>query len=208
MSTGLVTVEDYKFFDLLAPYFYSDKTPEQVALLREQVEYGIFQIETLLENTLAKVGGRYVRVAEEGRDFDDGSDSKKSVSCFRNNSYSRDQWTNSFIIRNTKNKTGLLRCVCYSRQQDKFYFYAIPYSAYKGIKYLEFILDRSTGFREPKGIPCGKWASYLVDSFEELATITETEAERLPARCLQRALDKYIGTSVRINIVDDQEILT
>jgi len=183
MSNCLATKEDFKFFDFLAPFLWSNYTKKEIALLRKEVSNGNFRIETLLENALAKQSkGRYERIAEAYRDYTDNSDAKKSVSQFRNNDIKRDTWTNSFSVSGLKNKTGLIRALCYSREQDKFYFFAIPYKAYKGMSRVDIALDNSIGYREPIGIPKGKWTRYQVEDFSRLATITEKEAERLKPR--------------------------
>ena len=180
MSTALATTEDFKFFDFLAPYRWPAKSKKQIQAYRELVEDGDLQIETLLENALVKDSKEtYTRVAEVCRDFCDGGDAKKSVSQFRNNDIARDHWMNSFAITNLKNKTGVIRAVCYSREQDKFYFFAIPYKSYKGMARIDIMLDNSTGYREPMGIPKGKWTRYMVPSFERLATITPAEVNML-----------------------------
>jgi hypothetical protein len=174
----MVTPEDYKFFDFLAPYVWPTYTKKQIALLREQVEVGIIQIETMLENALANSSKKYRRIAEAYRDFTDNSDAKKTVSCFRNNNIAKDLWMNSFAISGLKNKTGLIRSLCYSKEQDRFYFFAIPYIAYKGMPKVEVTLDTSTGYKKPNGVPQGKWTKCQVDSFEQLASITEKQAEK------------------------------
>jgi len=180
MSYTTVTPEDYKFFDFLAPKLWPDYTSEQIKLLRDQVEHGIIQIETMLENALVKRSKKsYKRIAEAYRDFCDDSDSKKSVSQFRNNDIIRDCWTNSFAISGLKNKIGLIRAVCYSKEQDKFYFFAIPHKAYKGMARVDVSLDNSVGYKEPQGIPKGKWTRYQVANFDVLATITESQANQL-----------------------------
>jgi hypothetical protein len=180
MSTALATQEDYKFFDFLAPYRWPTKSKKQVQAYRELVADGDLQIETILENALVQAcRGAYTRVAETARDFCDGGDAKKSVSQFRNNDIAKDMWMNSFAITNLKNKTGVIRALCYSREQDKFYFFAIPYKAYKGKNRIDIMLDNSSGYREPIGIPKGKWTRYQVESFEQLSQITEKEAQRL-----------------------------
>ena len=148
MSTVAVTPEDYKFFDFLAPYVWPNLTKSQIKLLRDQVEGGIIQIETLLENALANASlGGYIRCAEFRRDFTDNSDAKKSISQYRNNNIAKNQWTNSFMVTGLKNKIGLLRVLCYSKEQDKFYFFAIPPSAYEGKQHIEISADRSTGYK-------------------------------------------------------------
>jgi hypothetical protein len=180
MSTALVTPEDYKFFDFLAPYQWPDLNKKEIKLLRDQVKNGIIQIETLLENALVNASkGQYTRVAEVSRDFCDGSDAKKAISQFRNNDIARDHWSNSFAITNLKNKRGVIRSVCYSKEQKEFYFFSIPYKAYKGRTRVEVSLDTSVGYRVPKGIPHGKWTRYQLTSFERLATITPAEVDRL-----------------------------
>jgi hypothetical protein len=180
MSSAMVTPEDYAFFDFLASYRWPNKTKRQIAAYRELVEHGDLQIETMLENALVQAsGGAYIRTATVSEDFSDGGDGKKAVSLFRNNDIARDHWMNTFAISNVKNKTGLLRACCYSKQQKKFYFFAIPHNAYYGMKKIDIMLDNSTGYCEPQGIPKGKWSRYMVPSFERLATITEAEANQL-----------------------------
>lgn len=180
MSTALATNEDFKFFDFLAPYRWPNKSAEEIALYRDLVKDGDLQIETVLENALVNAcRGAYTRVAEMARDFCDGGDAKKSVSQFRNNDKVRDQWMNSFAITNLKNKTGVIRALCYSREQDKFYFFAIPYKAYNGMNRIDILLDQSSGYRKPEGIPKGKWTRYQVDSFKRLARITPAEVDQL-----------------------------
>lgn len=175
----MVTPEDYKFFDFLSKYRWPNKTALQIAEYRELVEHGDIQIETLFENALVQASkGAYTRVAEHGRDFCDNSDAKKAVSQYRNNDVAKGRWTNSISIRDIKNKIGLLRIMCYSKEQDKFYFFAIPCTAYAGLSVVEISLDRFSGYKGiPLGIPNGKWTAYQVDSFERLATITEPEAQ-------------------------------
>ena len=177
MSSALVTPEDYKFFDFLAPYRWPNETPEKIKLYRELVEHGDLHIETLLENALAITSGRYSRVAEAYRDFSDGSDAKKSISQFRNNDIERRQWSNSAAITGLAKKTGLIRALVYSRYQDRFYFFAIPHSAYRGMNRVDILMDSSVGYREPVGIPKGKWTAYKVDSFEQLASVTNRKQE-------------------------------
>lgn len=45
---------------------------------------------------------------------------------------------------------------------------------------------------EPQGIPRGKWTAYSVGSFEQLATITERQAEFLPQLHRHRAVQAHI----------------
>jgi hypothetical protein len=85
---------------------------------------------------------------------------------------------NSFFITGLSKKIGLIRAVCYSKEQEEFYFFAIPNVAYQGRKMVEILLDNSVGYRQPTGIPKGKWTKCQVNSFEQLSTITEAQAEK------------------------------
>jgi hypothetical protein len=177
MSVRMVTDEDYEFFDFLSPICWPNKSKKQIAEYRELVADGYLQIETMVENALvAASNGKYTRIAEAYRDYTDGSDAKKAVSQFRNNNKTRNTWMNTFAISSLSKKKGLIRAVCYSREQSKFYFFAIPHFMYTGKARVDIILDQSTGYKEPNGIPQGKWAICLVESFERLATITPLQA--------------------------------
>lgn len=188
MSTALATTADFCFFDFLAPYRWPDRSFGEILAYRNLVSHGDLQIETVLENALAVTSRQYTRVAAVDRDFCDGSDAKKAVSQFRNNSVARNQWTNSAAISGLKNKRGLIRAMIYSVYAHQFYFFAIPYSAYQGREQIDITMDRSVGYCEPRGIPRGKWCAYQVSSFEQLATITEQQAEYLPRYNHQRTL--------------------
>jgi len=177
MSTVQVTPEDYKFFDFLAPHRWPDIEEPTLKAYRDLVTTGEIQIETLLENALVAASqGLYQRVATNYQDFTDGSDAKKSISQFRNNDHVRDCWMNAAPVRNISTKTGLLRVLVYSKVPDKFYFFAIPPVAYKNISIIEIIMDTSVGYKDPVGIPRGKWTKCMVEDFTELATISEADA--------------------------------
>lgn len=187
MSTGVATPEDFKFFDFLAPYTWPHLTSDEIALLRSQVDDGIIQIETVLENALARTsGGLYTRVAEVSKDFCDGSDSKKAISQFRNNVLAKPEigkpgkWANTISITGLKNKEGPIRALCYSKHSGEFYFFAIPLREFRGRDRVEILLDQSTGYKcNPLGIPKGKWTRWQLNSFTQLATITAEQIETL-----------------------------
>lgn len=181
MSTTLTTPEDYKFFDYLAPHRWPTLNKEQIQLYRELVATGELQIETILENTLTILSnGQYTRVCENSHDFSDYSDSKKSTSILRRNNTKTDHYMNSCRISGIKNKIGLLRILAYSKQQDKFYHYAIPHNAYKNINTVDIIMDSFTGKDNMvKGIPKGKWTKYEVPNLYILATITHEQQTKI-----------------------------
>ena len=187
MSSSLATTEDYKFFDFLAPYVWPNYSRRDIALLRRQVDTGIIQIETLLENALANSSnGAYERIATAYMDFCDGSDAKKAISQYRNNIVAKPGktacWTNSISISGLANKTGLIRCLCYSKYSDEFYFYAFPHKRYKYKNRLEINLD---SFRHQPGTPLGRpnpsgWVElYRLDTWQQLATITEQAVDSI-----------------------------
>lgn len=159
MSTVAVTNEDYKFFDFLAPYVWPTYTAEQIQLLRDQVDSGILQIETMLENALAQASqGTYTRQAKI-MDFSDNSDAKKSISR-------RSGGRIKMGVKKIKNKEGLLRVLAYSKPIDQFFFYAFPSKVFKGMT--EITVDCGL-----HGVPQGSWSRFRVGTFEELATITD-----------------------------------
>ena len=182
MSTGIATEADFAFFDELAPYRWPDKTKQELEVYRELVETGEIQIETLLENTLAiQSEGMYERVCENEYDFGDYSDAKKAVSSARTNQRAKNKFKVSFKISGVKNKIGLIRAMCYSILQKKFYYFAIPHFAYKDKKNsievsLDNIKNDSISTKAAQGIPQGEWARYLVSDFKTLATIKDDEA--------------------------------
>jgi hypothetical protein len=207
MSSVATIPEDYKFYDFLAPYRWPGITDERKAIYRQLIDDGDLHIETLLENALAVASqGQYKRIADKYRDFDDDSDAKKCISQHRNNDIKRRQWINSAAVTGLSMKKGLIRALVYSRVEDKFYFFAIPLIAYKGRNRVDILMDSSVGYKEPNGIPKGKWTVCQVDSFEELAKITHQEAEDRWNRYLnQNPEEKYLHLLLD-GITNSQEI--
>lgn len=196
----MVTEEDIAFFDFLYPLRWPSASISEIELYRNLVMSCELQIETVYENTLALLSdGQYTRSAGVGQDFCDGSEAKKAVSQFR--SISRNQQMNSIKFMGTKNKTGLVRASGYSKHAKSFFHFAFPHSAYSGLQNIEVILDRfQEGSSIPVGIPGGKWAKYMVGSIQELAKITEAEAELLPLKYYERLKEQLKLTG---NINDD-----
>jgi hypothetical protein len=181
MSTRIATEADFAFFDELALHRWPDKTKEQRDVYRELVETGEIQIETLLENTLAiQSEGMYERVCKNEYDFSDGSDAKKSVSQPRTNYKLRGSFRNDFKISKVGNKIGMIRAMCYSTMQKKFYYFAIPRSEYQELNDINITLDSidiySINEKAAQGVPQGKWAKFMVPDFKTLAIIKDNEA--------------------------------
>lgn len=143
--------------------------PNQKALCQKTVakllKLGMIQVSTAFEHALAKVGKLQV-VSESGHDISDGSDAKLVTVRFRASRTAYDAH-----VSNTKNKTGKLRVHVYEKQQNKFYYFVIPYYAHSTVTYLEipFHLD-GTPKRVTYNGKANKWWEYEVDNFYELAT--------------------------------------
>lgn len=175
-----ISAADYAIFDFLSQYRWPSKTPEEIASYRSLIESNELKVDAVLEHSLALCSeNSYERIDEYYRDFSDGSDAKKAVTQHRQNDKKRNQWTNSARISKVINKQGLLRCLVYSRFSQQIYFFAIPQVAYQGRNSIDIIFDQSVGYKEPKGIPVGKWTRCQVKDFKTLATITHKQAEQL-----------------------------
>jgi len=175
MATKLSTLkEDRLFFEELYDKAHPNTLLEHKEHARQLTEVGEIQIETMLENAIANVNGNIKRISVDGKDFDDGSDAKKTVS--RTHSYGKAHGIN---ISNVHTKIGTLRVMALNKITTKFLYFAIPHEAYKHItsstNNIEIPIDMETGElitdyenrrgKNPKVI----WAEYQVGSFEEMA---------------------------------------
>lgn len=179
MATLNTTAEDIKFFEFLYPYVWPNATTERLAWAQEDLRRGLLSIETMVEEAMSHVGG-YRRDSVHGKDHEDGSDSKKVTSCFRNNNIKDGRWTNSYIVSRTKSKVGMLRILAYNRAQDKFDFYAIPKKYYGNAEKVEIVLETwcyCYERPEPRGRDHKnrKWFEFKLDSWEELCKISEED---------------------------------
>lgn len=121
---------------------------------------GVIQVSTVFEQALAKLGG-YTVVSEDTHDFCNGDDAKMCTVVLRS------KGTNyTAQVNGVSNKTGDLRVQVYERITGCFYYFHIPNEAFNHLKVIEirFNLDGT-----PKR--SGKWWSYEVPSFEDLAKI-------------------------------------
>lgn len=132
---------------------------------------GIIQVSTAFEHALANAGG-YSVVSEDSHDLSNGDDAKLSTArtCNKGRSYRAP-------ISNVKGKTGFLRSQVFERKQKKFYYFVIPYSAYKNIPKtsnieIPFELD-GTPRRQRRGpMKYDNMWDYEVPDFVALATYT------------------------------------
>ena len=147
-------------------------------LLPELKQYGlnhpeIFNVERLVEESLAAVGG-YSFVDEDGRDFDDSDDSDSKTVTVVNNSSSKNNKV--FIIQNVQTKIGSLRVTCYNPFSNKVDYFYIPKKAVKWFKENNGTKSRESGacerirttWNESKDY-YNKLELYRLKSFEKLA---------------------------------------
>ena len=95
--------------------------------IRHILQLGLIQASTAFEQALAHQMGIKV-VSEDSNDLSDGSDAK--LSTVRTYGYGKYYGA---PVTNIKGKTGDLLIQVYERKLAKFYYFIIPYNAYKHI---------------------------------------------------------------------------
>lgn len=154
---------------------FSDKLPDSNSWCKKTVQSllnsGFLQVSTVFEHAIAHVGGHKV-ISEDAADIDDGtpggSDAKLvSVRTYRyGKSYGAP-------VSNISGKTGTLRVQAYERKQDKFYYFCIPYDAYKHIpktSNIEIPFDLEGNPKRKMSRPViQNWWDYEVKSFDEMS---------------------------------------
>lgn len=164
---------DVKLVEHLAPYL-GPMTKLELKALTKFTAQGIIQRDRVAEVAMANVGGFEIN-SIFGMDFSDGSDAKTVVSSARCNNPAKNQWMNSFEVRNIATKTGDLRVIAYNKILDKFQYFLIPHKAYKHLKTtLSIIIETKVSKGDPGFTGIGKttrkfW-EYECDTFEELCT--------------------------------------
>lgn len=143
---------------------------------RNLANRGYLQISTMFENAIANCNSKITVTSSEGKDFSDGSDAK--LSSVRTSSYGEQY---SAPISNLHSKIGMLRVQVYERKQEKFYYFAIPYHAYKHIPKTSNIEIPFC----PDGTPrrrnrCNtNWWRYEVPTFEDMAKEIDSKIDDL-----------------------------
>jgi hypothetical protein len=166
MKSDRDSILELKFFEELYPMIHPDVSDEIKRHAREKdmIEHRLYGSGKLLEAAISKRKG-LERHDTKGMDFIDGSDAKASSVRWTSNGT-----TYAAPIKDIANKRGLLRCMVYERLQDKFYYFLIPYSAYRHIPVtsnieIGFNLDGS-----PKKAPTQNtivnWWDFNVPDFE------------------------------------------
>ena len=161
-----VFMADKILLDFIYPYAgYSD---QDLPTLHKAVSQGDLAIESILENAISRVGG-HRRTDENGEDFEDGSDAKKTIAMDQSGGRSWDKNTRI----STKNKTGLLRIVVIDPDIKELFFFKIPYSIYKGQKMIRIPFNYLGGkperFNRNNFVGRSYWECQ-VNTFEELCS--------------------------------------
>jgi len=163
MSKNLVLIRDV--INLYHPEFVNTPALKHYALKNPD----IFNVERLIEESLAAVGG-YDFVNEYGRDFNDCNDSDSKTT-----SVIPDGNSKTAIISGIENKIGSLRVTIYNAFKDSVDFMYIPWSEWQEMK------EPSYGKNVYKEKIRARWNQkkdyynscehFRVGSFKELATI-------------------------------------
>jgi len=126
------------------------------------LEKGLLQVSTCFEHALANVKNLTV-IGADSHDLSDGADAK--ISSVRTHSSGA---CYGAPIRGLKNKTGNLYVQVYERKQNRFYYFDIPYHAYKDIpssSNIEIPFDLMGNPKPPTRAAKYNWWKYRVDSF-------------------------------------------
>lgn len=131
--------------------------------MRALQEEGLIQEDGLYEAALEEASNRLIRESIHGQDYTNGDDAKQvtvrtaSKGC-----------TYSAPVRGVHTKKGFLLVKVWERIHDQFYYFKIPYSAYKNISRTSNI---EIPFEPSSGLPrrSNHWWQHEVISFEDLA---------------------------------------
>jgi len=167
---------DAIWFDNIGHYAFPNSSTLKLSHLKEAAEVGAIHKETLAELAMANTSGFYIRTAAHA-DFDDQSDAKTAVNQRRNNDKKRGNWTDSIIFSKVAGKPGGLRLMGYHKENDEWYFLAVPKNDYEHLNGgLEVVIESFTNqYTEPKWGSTvdkkrpNKWLKYRLNDFNELA---------------------------------------
>jgi hypothetical protein len=158
---------DLAKFELLWPkaYPYYSKIPLITKFVRKLVEDKVIESGILFEKALSVQLG-LVRESTAGRDFTNGDDAKLVVvrTCTYGKQYSAP-------VTNIHTKRNNLLVGVYERKQGNWFFFKIPYSAYKNIpktSNIEIVFELDGTPRRVNRQVTNFW-DYEVSSFKDLA---------------------------------------
>lgn len=134
------------------------------------LELGTLQISTWFEHAVAYRGGHTVVSLDKGDLLRNNKYSDAKLSTVRTSSRGK---LYSAPVTNIFNKVGTLRVQVYERIQNRFYYFAIPRSAYKQIpktSNIDIPFEKDgTPRRKPKREVKVNWWNYETKSFEDMA---------------------------------------
>ena len=157
--------------------FFVEKIIEHCPTINmTEAQLYMLNYEDLCELAIASVNQSIRIVLGTGRDYDDNSDAKVTVSQSRMNDVKKGNWHLSFRIKGCDKKIGPLRVVAYNQITDEFYFFYIPRDSFRGRKIVEITIQRKQGvLYDPKfsgsidNSKHLKWWSTKKNSFELMA---------------------------------------
>jgi hypothetical protein len=160
---------DQRFFDELWPIAYPEQPVDHQ--LKQLMMDGVISVEILLEVAISRMGN-LPRLSTQHQDFIDHSDAKKTSVRMHGGVHSGVNVHYGAPIGRVHTKRGYLRVMCYERQQDRFYYFLIPPSAYCHINdttniEIQFELD-GTPSRKPKRRRKVNFWNYEVPSFVDI----------------------------------------
>lgn len=143
MSTRMdVDTYDEKYFDFLFPIAYPNAPKEVVEFIKNNmIPKGDIAIESLLETAISVSNG-IIKESAAGYDFlnkngTPGGDAKKATAFLNPNRPRREA-----VVSDFQNKIGNLYICVFEPYLEKFYFFNVPPSRYKGSKTLSIYFEK------------------------------------------------------------------
>ena len=167
MATTVTTnsvLGDQLILKELFPWIQNKFSQSSLESLQQMVPEGVIQIDALVEVAMSSCNKKLKRIigAQDGMDFTDGSDAKKTILCYNN---SKSSYTASV---NVKNKTGTLRVVVAVPHECRVVFFKIPYSEYESVTRNTYPVMSFYQSVINKGF--GKNERYRVKTFKQLCS--------------------------------------
>ena len=161
---------DLAKFDFFFPLAYPQyaKSAAVYQAIKQLMLDDILQLGQLHEQAISKQAkGKMLRESTVGKDFYNGDDAK--LISVRTSGYGQ---VYSAPIAGIHAKTGNLLASCYERKQKKWYFFKIPYHAYKNIPKTSNIDIPFEMNGDPRRIPRRSnaycWWDHEVKTFKDL----------------------------------------
>lgn len=169
-----------QFYEEIRRYIWPNITKKELMIVNKYVvNISCLQLSTFFEQAIIIVNGKIKSKSTIGQDFCDRSDAKLSTVRLHNSGQSY-----GAPITKVHTKRGLLRVMVYERILNKFYYFVIPYSAYKNMTRrtqnieIPFHLNGT-----PRRIPSRpikvNWWEYEVGSFETMARASRVRKRKI-----------------------------